>query len=129
MNDTTAERAFDAESSAIGEARAFVTSQAGVDGASADTLALVTSELASNAVLHARSRFVVRIERAGPSVRIAVFDHSPQLPTRMRSGPASVTGRGLGIVDSLSEGWGVDVVEDGKWVWADVDLDDGTVLQ
>lgn len=119
MSGTSAqERAFRSLASEIGEARSFVLSHDHVGDAGADVLALVTSELASNAVLHARTPFVVRVEQVGAGVRVAVFDHSPRVPVPRPPEPGSVTGRGLAIVTALAGSWGVDVVEDGKWVWA-----------
>ena len=124
MDDHGDERAFEADPGAIGAARSFVTSRDGVDGELADSLALVTSELASNAVLHARTPFVVRVGTVDGHVRVSVFDHSARLPERRPHGPDSVTGRGLAIIESLADVWGVEVVDGGKWVWAVVGAED-----
>jgi anti-sigma regulatory factor (Ser/Thr protein kinase) len=128
VDDSTDERSFDADPAAIGAARSFVTSRDGVGGDLADSLALVTSELASNAVLHARTPFVVRVGEAEGRVRVSVFDHSTRLPERRPHGPESVTGRGLAIIESIADVWGVEVVDGGKWVWAIVATDDGGAL-
>lgn len=124
VDDSTDERAFEADPSAIGAARSFVTSRDGVEGELADSLALVTSELASNAVLHARTPFVVRVGEVDGQVRVSVFDHSVRLPERRPLGPDAVTGRGLAIIESLADVWGVEVVDGGKWVWAVVAADE-----
>jgi anti-sigma regulatory factor (Ser/Thr protein kinase) len=118
---TTQERRFDPTLGAVRAAREFVVDAAGGgDDDLTATLALVTSELASNAVLHARTPFVVRVRSSSESVRIAVFDHDGALPTPREDGLGGVTGRGLAIVGSLASEWGVEQEGAGKWVWADV---------
>ena len=79
---------------------------------------LVVSELASNAVLHARSAFSVEIRPHGATVRISVRDGSPAEPT-LRDDRMALSGRGLFLVDSLSADWGVEVAPHGKSVWAE----------
>lgn len=95
-----------------------------------DSAALVVSELTSNALLHARSEFVVRLvvrppQEGRPVLRIEVGDGSSDLPTVHNFTIASTSGRGLHLVESLSAAWGVEVVEGrvGKTVWAELDLD------
>jgi anti-sigma regulatory factor (Ser/Thr protein kinase) len=124
MDDTTTEdRAFEALTSAIGAARSYAVARAEAHGELASTVALVTSELASNAVLHARTPFLVRVEHTAAGIRVGVYDGSPLLPDRRPHRPEEATGRGLAIVESLSEAWGIDVTPEGKWVWAVVPAD------
>ena len=128
MNDTRIdEQAFEADASAIGAARTFATSRASSSDGLAETVALVTSELASNAVQHARTPFVVRVDRIGGNVRVSVFDRSERLPAVRRGQDLAdaVSGRGLVIVEKLAQAWGVDVEDGGKWVWAVLDDDGG----
>lgn len=80
---------------------------------------LVLSELATNAVLHAGSPFVVRVWSTGESVRLEVEDSSPRLP--MITHESTMSGRGLSIVEALSRSWGAERRGTGKVVWADVD--------
>jgi len=85
--------------------------------------ALVLSELLSNSILHARPLHgrwlqVAWIVDAG-SVEIAVSDGGG--PTRPHAEPPSLSslgGRGLGIVDHLSDRWGVRADGQGITVWA-----------
>lgn len=98
--------------------------------AASDSAALVVSELTSNALLHARSDFVVRLVVRPPEdgrtvVRIEVGDGSSRLPTVHNFTIASTSGRGLHLVESLSAAWGVELAEglSGKTVWAELDLD------
>ena len=88
-----------------------------------DTAQLLTSELATNAVLHARTELEVRVERLGERVRVSVLDRSPASAARRRYGLESGTGRGLGLVEALSAAWGTDPVEGwSKGVWFELDL-------
>ena len=83
---------------------------------------LVVSELASNAVLHARTPFSVQLtlDFIG-RFRIEVRDGSREQPTVKRFSAGAVTGRGVGIVELCSDRWGVDVDGDGKAVWCEFD--------
>lgn len=129
MITTMRARSFGPDAGAIRSARAFVVGVVTADGVGefAERVALVTSELASNAVLHARSDFVVHVGAIGRTVRVAVFDRSDELPVDRGFDAAAVTGRGLAIVESVADRWGVDVMADGagKWVWAELDPSTG----
>ena len=102
-------------------ARAFVRrtlSEWGLE-ALVDTAALVVSELATNAVLHARSPFVVRLRLdAGGGFSLEVIDGSARRPARRAAADSATTGRGLSIVAQLASAWGVEQREEGKAVWA-----------
>ncbi|MGH8862828.1 MAG: ATP-binding protein [Jatrophihabitantaceae bacterium] len=81
---------------------------------------LVTSELVNNSVAAGCSdlRLYVTVHRS--RVRVAVYDNAGGLPHTERSGPDDVSGRGLMIIDALTEEWGVDATKEGKQVWADL---------
>jgi anti-sigma regulatory factor (Ser/Thr protein kinase) len=105
-------------------ARRFVRStlQAwGLDGL-VDTAMLVVSELATNAVLHARSTFTVRlsVDTAG-RLRLEVVDGSVKQPLSRHAGTSAATGRGLAIVEGLVSNWGVEPVTGGKVVWVQLE--------
>ncbi len=122
MIGVVGERAFRAERSEIRLARQFVVQVAEVVGRVADDLALVTSELATNAVLHARSPFVIRVVLSTRSVRVLVRDQDPARPALRSSAPTDLGGRGMEIVETVASNWGVDADRSGKWVWAEVEL-------
>jgi anti-sigma regulatory factor (Ser/Thr protein kinase) len=92
----------------------------------ADTAEMVTSELASNAILHARhSAFRVTLRRLDDDqVQVAVIDRSADLPQQIDPDDDEDHGRGLAIVDALSQKWGAEPVwwgtKRGKRVWADL---------
>ena len=80
---------------------------------------LVVSELATNAVLHASSEFVVVIREAPDVLGIAVADDDTHVPEIQAPSPKQVDGRGLRIVQKLARLSGVQLVPgDGKVVWA-----------
>jgi hypothetical protein len=89
-----------------------------------DTLSMLLSELATNAVLHARTEFHVEIIRAADRVRVSVTDLSPVIPRQRDYAADSTTGRGMRLVDSLAVAWGVERGTDRKTVWFEV-LADG----
>lgn len=92
----------------------------------ADPAELVTSELASNAILHARhTAFRVTLRRlSDDQVQVAVIDRSSTLPRQADPGDDEDHGRGLAIVDALSLKWGAEPMwwgtQKGKRVWADL---------
>lgn len=83
-----------------------------------DDVVLVASELATNAVTHARTPFTVTLGCTGHTVSLEVTDGSNSHPMRKHASPLDGTGRGLVIVERLSREWGVTGSRDGKAVWA-----------
>ncbi|WP_234365356.1 ATP-binding protein [Streptomyces sp. RTd22] len=77
------------------------------------------SELVANAVVHSGSRCLrVTVSRAGPRwVRIAVIDKSRTLSVLRAADADDESGRGLGIVEALSDRWGTD-----RLPWAETRL-------
>lgn len=85
----------------------------------ADTL-LACSEMATNAVLHARSPFLLSLNRSENGVRLSVEDAAGGSARRQASQPTALGGRGLAIVQSVADRWGCEPLADGKVVWAEV---------
>jgi anti-sigma regulatory factor (Ser/Thr protein kinase) len=81
-----------------------------------DAAELMTSELTANCVRHARTDFELAVEAQG-QIRIEVHDSGPGEPTLLSPARNDVTGRGLRIVDTLSDEWGVTQEHGGKAVW------------
>jgi anti-sigma regulatory factor (Ser/Thr protein kinase) len=87
----------------------------------ADTVALLVSELATNAILHAYGPEIrVRILDHGPRLRVEVFDGSPVLPVPRRAHAHAEDGRGLALVQAQAVRWGVETHPDGKTAWFEV---------
>ena len=107
----------------VGEARRFVTAAlAELDAAAAsEVAALLTSEIVTNAVVHAGGDIRVRVVGGTGRVRISVEDRSPVKPAPREAGEKAVTGRGLNLVEHLAASWGVDDVDAGKVVWFELD--------
>jgi anti-sigma regulatory factor (Ser/Thr protein kinase) len=80
-----------------------------------DDASVITSELVTNAVLHAGTSLRVVLSR-DDCVRIAVHDHSPVMPVVKASSDRATTGRGLHLVQRLADSWGVET-NAGKAVW------------
>ena len=82
----------------------------------ADVATLLVTELASNAVLHARTEFRV-VTTLNHCVRLEVHDRSRARPVVRRSDDGLAgTGRGLRLVERMSDAWGVEL-DHGKVVW------------
>jgi anti-sigma regulatory factor (Ser/Thr protein kinase) len=84
-----------------------------------DVAALVITEFATNAVLHAQSDFEVAVTQQDRVVRIAVRDFSQAEPILAVSAMMAGSGRGLLLVGALASRWSYDIFEDGKQVWAE----------
>lgn len=79
------------------------------------TATLLTSEVLTNSILHARTPILLTVERTTPqTVAISVRDGSPLMPRRRRHAHDATTGRGLELLDRLSQSWRVQPQNDGK---------------
>jgi anti-sigma regulatory factor (Ser/Thr protein kinase) len=116
------ERSFPLELDSVRAARHFVTGlfNEGPDDALASDAAIVATELAANAVLHARSAFTVTVSRSAAAVRIAVRDGDPLVHGNGRVPFDVRLGHGLSVVSQLASGWAVERLPAGKVVWADL---------
>ena len=85
-----------------------------------DPANLVVSELATNAVVHARSGFTVSLTHDGPVIRIAVGDGASSVPQRAAGGAGVPRGRGLPIIEAVAARWGHFALDRGKLVWAEL---------
>ena len=107
-------------------ARGFVLGMLGPwrgEQLAADT-ALVVTELATNAVLHAGSPFSVSLALAPDTIRISVGDTLPLgLPGEDHE-LAAAPGHGLGVIAAMATRWGVETAPTGKAVWAELPLPD-----
>lgn len=99
-----------------------------VDALTVDAVLLV-SELVTNAVLHARSEVTLTLAVADGVLEAGISDRAPDLamprngrePTAATLGApgywSAEGGRGLTLLDTLSDSWGVATLADGKQVW------------
>lgn len=122
---TVDSRTLPAAADSVPKARRFVRERVlalGAHGACDDAETLV-SELATNAVLHAKTDYTITISRTGDTIRVRVFDLSTVLPRERHYGPDSTTGRGIRLIASLATDWGVEPEGAGKAVWFELPVD------
>lgn len=118
-----AEITFEGLPSSVPAARHFVQAALAAADASGDswTAVQIVSELATNAVVHAATKFSVEVTVDAGLIRIGVTDARPAVTaTKRRFSDDTTTGRGLRLVDSLAESWGVDTAGDTKTVWCEI---------
>lgn len=112
-------------------ARRFARSTLRESRSDVDTVVLLVSEVVTNAVLHARSDIVLRVEDRLDTARVEVEDASPVPPRMHHFARSSATGRGLRLLDRLAASWGVesDVPGGGKVVWFEVGAPNGAAWE
>jgi len=103
------DRSFAPDAASVRAARRFVLDAVGDAGQERlDAISVMVSELAMNAVQYARTAFDVRMELTDESLRVEVSDAGGGHPqARPRPTASSSRGRGLFIVDQLSDEWGI----------------------
>ena len=112
-------RTFPAIPQSVHAARRFATDTlTGNPASTLEAVELMVSELATNCIRHERTSFHIAILGSAQEIRVEVTDSGSGTPTMRSPGPDEPSGRGLQIVDMLSESWGV-APEDpsGKTVW------------
>ena len=110
---------------AVAEARRFVAHQLrrwALEALVSDA-ELLTSELVTNAVLHARGDVTVTVAVAEGVAEIGVSDRSSDLPEQRSCTWRAEGGRGLRLVDLVALEWGVVPVAGGKQIWFRLDVE------
>jgi anti-sigma regulatory factor (Ser/Thr protein kinase) len=79
---------------------------------------LIASELAGNAIEHARTDFIVTVSRNDARLHVAVQDGATAFPRPRPSASLHERGRGLLLVHALAFAWGAMPARGGKVVWA-----------
>jgi len=117
-------RTFEASPDTVPRARHTVMAaliDAGCGIATIETAALLTTELAANVVLHAKSeryQVDVDVDAGVDRVHVEITDLDERYPLRpLREPPDAESGRGLQLVESLSRRWGVRSLDGGKALW------------
>jgi anti-sigma regulatory factor (Ser/Thr protein kinase) len=86
---------------------------------------LLTSELVTNALLHARSAAELHVRLADGLLRVGVTDDTPAAPVRKHYGNEAATGRGIMLIETMASAWGTEPVDGGKVVWFELGGDAG----
>lgn len=116
-----ASKIFEPEPDQVSAARCFVSRVLRCCDATHSDVSMMVSELATNAVLHARSEFEVSVAVANERIRVEVSDHNSRLPTMVIVSPDAYSGRGLMLVQALSDAWGIEAQPNhGKSIWFEV---------
>lgn len=104
------------------EARGFVEQRLSSTWAASlsETTLLLTSEIVTNAILHAGTMVEVAIRVLTDRVRVEVWDSGGGSPSRRAAAPEDASGRGLSLVEALSSAWGVRGAGRRKCVWFEV---------
>gem|GEM_PF-2014429 len=89
---------------------------------------LVAAELVGNAVQASSRPITMLVETHRDHIHIGVQDDSPERAAIRRADRGSARGRGLVIVDAVSDRWGQSKFHGTKWVWANVRIARGSVL-
>ncbi|KMS72318.1 MULTISPECIES: ATP-binding protein [Streptomyces] len=106
-------------------AQVVVLRQWGLTPKMTEDAVLLVSELVGNAVRHTGARvFGLRMRRRRGWIRIEVRDPSRGLPCLMPVQEMDISGRGLFLVDKLSDRWGVDLLPRGKTTWFEMRVAD-----
>ncbi len=127
-------KTFPATTAAVTAARRFAVEAVGnLPRATVDTVALAVSELATNCVRYAGTEFTVDVDQTAKRLRVAVTDSGRGTPTVRSPDPSEPSGRGLMLVQALSDEWGVTKSRRGvgKTVWFELQLSarPGSALQ
>lgn len=82
-----------------------------------DDALLLTSELVTNAVIHARSAVALTVRLTEDRLRVEVADQGQGALVMREPDPGDTHGRGLLLLEALSSAWGTSADEHGKLVW------------
>jgi anti-sigma regulatory factor (Ser/Thr protein kinase) len=95
-------------------------------GEKTETLMIATSEIVTNAVVHAQENEMatirLRLSRRESALRVEVFDNDYRMPVARLIKADAESGRGLYIVNALTDALGWHPSGLGKCVWFEVEL-------
>ena len=95
-----------------------------------DSAVLLVSEMVTNVLVHTDAEALLVAEMTGKAgsrrIRVEVTDRSDALPHKRQPGELASSGRGLMLMELLSDAWGVDPRGEGKSIWFELYEPDGT---
>ncbi|WP_063837019.1 ATP-binding SpoIIE family protein phosphatase [Phaeacidiphilus oryzae] len=90
-----------------------------------DAAVLLASELLANVLVHTEFEAALEAHLSGPpgarTLHVEVSDRSDELPHRRSPGEMASSGRGLVLLEMLSDRWGVQPRGEGKAIWFELD--------
>jgi serine phosphatase RsbU (regulator of sigma subunit)/anti-sigma regulatory factor (Ser/Thr protein kinase) len=106
----------------VAGARQWATEQLGLRGleSMSDSVALIVSELVTNAIRYGSAPRSLRLRRGQRGLLIEVADADRSLPRLRRAGLDDEGGRGLLLVDNVSSDWAIRSSGIGKVVWVEL---------
>lgn len=112
-------RGFSSRRTSAQQARRFALEALGeLPGELAASVELMVSELATNCIRHARTHFDLTVRRAAGEIRVEATDYGGGEPAIPAAEAADMSGRGLRIIETLADAWGVRRTRaGGKTVW------------
>jgi hypothetical protein len=110
-------RRFEPLVTSAGEVRRFVDDTLTEWHVKDELVGFLANELATNAILHARTPFEVLLAREDSTCRIEVTDANPRMPVLQPVPADAPSGHGMMIMNRQALDWGVDPVPEGKTVW------------
>lgn len=87
-----------------------------------DTARLLTSELLTNALVHAPGPLTVSVIRSATELTVEVTDTSSDPPCPRQAAATDESGRGLALITALAHKWGTHPHPPGKTVWYTLSL-------
>ncbi|WP_427924895.1 SpoIIE family protein phosphatase [Streptomyces sp. cg40] len=115
----TAGMELPATATAVAEGRSFVVKTLAAWDCTdkVDDARLLVSEVLTNAVQHAEGPLVLHLRRTVTELAVEICDLSPHLPQPRLAAEDEESGRGLILVDTLADNWGVRPTDQGKTTW------------
>lgn len=113
---------LDSDPRNVGRARSVLREALTRSGAEhlVDSASVVLSEVVTNAFVHAGGRVRVDVAATSDWVRVEVQDGSSSVPARRNYASTAGTGRGVPLMDSMADRWGIAERPVGKAVWFEV---------
>jgi anti-sigma regulatory factor (Ser/Thr protein kinase) len=113
----SASQVFPPQVDSVAEVRSFARAATrGLEPSLQDDVVLMVSELATNALLYAKGSIDVTVDCNDEGVYVAVADGGTGRPRLQPTDLLRPFGRGLRIVDELSDDWGSSRSDDGGTV-------------
>lgn len=123
MSDTIAvSAAFDADPRNVSRARSVLREALSDSGAEhlVESATVALSEVITNAFVHVGTEVRLQVWATADAVRVEVEDGAAHLPARRHYAATAGTGRGLQLVEELTDRWGAAVRSTGKAVWFEI---------